>query len=104
MRIAIMLTLSVGVFWSTSLRAELIHIEEAIEAYELRITTYGSGSGHVVARSCQSCKPEKMVITPQTIISVNGTPLPPGRNIKQQKAGGVVIFNTRTRQVVRLIL
>jgi hypothetical protein len=89
---------------STCLQAELIHIEEAIEAYDLRINTYGGGSGHVMVRSCKSCKPERLLITPSTTISVKGVAVPLDRTVRQHDAGGVVIFNPETRQVVRVIL
>lgn len=85
-------------------QAELVNIEDAIEASDINVSIKSSGKGHVNAKSCHGCKSVRLKVTPETIITVNGKSLPPGTELKQHWAGGVVIYNIKSRKVVRLDL
>jgi hypothetical protein len=84
--------------------AELINIQDAIEATEISVTVHGPGNGYVLARSCTDCSFTRLKITPKTSVEVNGEPVRADKRIQRSWAGGVVIFDTKTKQVVRLRL
>jgi len=85
-------------------QAELINFQEAIEASDLRVFASADGRGYVHARSCAACKSMRLKLTPATIIMVDGKPSAAGSGISKHWAGGVVIYDVETKQVVRLDL
>lgn len=104
MRMLNRIALIAGISVCMSVQAELINFQEAIEASDIRVSASADGVGHVNARSCRTCKAMTLVITPATIISVEGRPMPPGSNISKHWPGGLVIYDVGTKQVVRLDL
>ncbi len=85
-------------------QAELINYQEAIEASEISVSAWSPGKGHVMARSCSSCKQLKLEITPATVILLNGERVSAGNKISRHWSGGLVIYDVETKQVVKLEL
>ena len=104
MRILKSFALVAGIVGCMGVQAELINIQEAIEASDIRVSATASGSGHVKARSCSTCKAVKLEITPATIISVDGNLVSAGKDISRHWSGGLVIYDVETKQVVKLAL
>lgn len=104
MRFIKLFTLILGVLCCPGVNAELINIQDAIEATEIKVTVHGPGDGYVLARSCTDCPFTRLEITPETAVLVNGEPVRANHRIQRSWAGGVVIFDTKTKQVVRLRL
>jgi RNA polymerase subunit RPABC4/transcription elongation factor Spt4 len=104
MRLARLFIMTLGVLCFTSANAELINIQDAIEATEINVTVQGPGDGYVLARSCTDCPFTRLEITPETSVWVNGEPVRADRRIQRNWSGGVVIFDTKSKQVVRLRL
>ena len=104
MRLVRLFIMSLGVLCITSANAELINIQDAIEASDIDVTIHGPGDGYVLARSCADCPFASLEITPETSVWVNGEPVRADRRIQRNWSGGVVIFDTKTKQVVRLKL
>lgn len=93
-----------GLVWCLGVQAEIINIQEAIEASELRISSGVSGSRYVDAKGCRTCKSMRLEITPATIIRVDGKRVSAGKNINRHWPGGIVIYDVETKQVVKLHL
>ena len=104
MRILNRIMLLAGLTMALGVQAELINFQEAIEASSISVSSMSPGRGHVNARSCSSCKPMRLEITPATIISVNGENVSAGRKISRHWPGGLVIYEVESKQVVRLEL
>lgn len=98
------IALLAGMIWCLGVQAEIINIQEAIEASDLRVSVETSGRGYVDARSCLTCKSTRLEITPATIISIDGRRVSAGKNISRHWSGGVVIYEVETKQVVKLKL
>ncbi|MGB5605561.1 MAG: hypothetical protein WBN51_03520 [Gammaproteobacteria bacterium] len=93
-----------GMLLCLGAQAELIGIEEAIETSSLRVSASKSGKGHVVATACRECPPMRLEMTPATEITVGGKRVPASKEISRNWQGGVVIYNVKTKQVVKLKL
>jgi hypothetical protein len=104
MRLATLLTLTLGLLCCPGVNAELINNQDAIEATEINVTIRGPGDGYVLARSCTDCPFTRLEITPDTMTWVNGKPARTNERIQRNWTGGVVIFDTKTKQIVRLRL
>jgi hypothetical protein len=104
MRLARLLTFGLGFLCCLAVKAELINIQDAIEASDIKVTVPGSGDGYVLARSCAKCPFLRLEITPETAVWVNGRPVPADQRIERDWSGGTVIFDTKTRQILRLRL
>jgi hypothetical protein len=104
MRILKGIVLLAGLTMTLGVQAELINIQEAIEASSIRVSSMSAGRGHVDARSCITCKSMRLEITPATIISVNGESVSAGGKISRHWPGGLVIYDVESKQVVRLEL
>jgi hypothetical protein len=104
MRLARLFIMTLGVLCFTSANAELINIQDAIEATDINVTVHGPGDGYVLARSCANCPLTRLEITPETSVWVNGKPARADGRIQRSWPGGVVIFDTKTKQIVRLRL
>jgi hypothetical protein len=104
MRILKGIVLLAGLTMTLGVQAELINIQEAIEASSIKVSSMSPGRGHVNARSCSSCKSMRLEITPATIISVNGESVSAGKVISRHWSGGLVIYDVESKQVVRLEL
>jgi hypothetical protein len=104
MRLVRLFIITLGVLCISSANAELINIQDAIEATEINVTVQGPGDGYVLARSCTDCPFTRLEITPETSVWVNGEPVRADKRIQRSWSGGVVIFDTKTKQVVRLRL
>jgi RNA polymerase subunit RPABC4/transcription elongation factor Spt4 len=104
MRLVRLFFMTLGMLCFSSANAELINIQDAIEASDIDVTVHGPGDGYVLARSCTECPFTRLVITPETRVWVNGEPVRADRRIQRNWSGGVVIFDTKSKQVVRLRL
>jgi hypothetical protein len=104
MRFVRLFIITLGVLCCPGVNAELINIQDAIEATEINVTVHGPGDGYVLARSCTDCPFTRLEITPETAVWVNGEPVRANKRIQRSWAGGVVIFDTKTKQIVRLRL
>jgi len=98
------IVLATGLLWCMGLRAELVAIQEAIEAHDIKVTMHGSGDGYVLARNCATCPYTRLDIDHQTSVTVDGKPAMAGKRIEKHWSGGVVIYDTKTNHVVRLHL
>ena len=98
------IVLLAGLTMTLGVQAELINIQEAIEASSIRVSSMSPGRGHVDARSCITCKSMRLEITSATIISVNGENVSAGGKISRHWPGGLVIYDVESKQVVRLEL
>ncbi len=83
MRILRGIALFAGLFICTSVQAELINFEEAIEASDITVYISEPGDGYVMARSCRTCKSVRLEITPATIVTVDGKRVPVRENISR---------------------
>ena len=104
MRILKRMVLLAGLMLTLGVQAELINFQEAIEASSIRVSSMLHGRGYVNARSCSTCKPMRLEITPATMISVNGENVSAGKKISRHWPGGLVIYEVESKQVVRLEL
>ena len=93
-----------GMLLCLGAQAELVSIQEAIEASSLRVSAGKSGKGHVVASACHKCPPVWLELTPATLITVDGKSVMAGKQISRSWPGGVVIYDVKTKQVVKLVL
>jgi len=98
------MVLLAGLTMTLGVQAELINFQEAIEASSIKVSSRSSGRGYVNARSCNSCDPMRLELTPATIISVNGKSVSAVENISRHWPGGLVIYDVESKQVVRLEL
>ena len=90
--------------WCAGSHAELIEIQQAIEAYDITINMYGDGNGSMAVRSCANCNPVLIGIDKKTSVRIDGKPVRPGTDINGQWSGGIVIYDTKTRTAARLSL
>ena len=104
MRLVRSFIITLGMLCFSSANAELINIQDAIEASDINVSIHGPGEGYVLARSCTKCPFTRLEITPETRVWVNGEPVRADNRIQRSWSGGVVIFDTKTKQVVRLRL
>jgi hypothetical protein len=104
MRLVRLFTLTLCFSYCPVINAELIKIQDAIEASEIKVTVHGFGNGYVLARSCADCPFTRLEITPETSVRVNGDPVRADERIERNWSGGTVIFDTKTKQIVRLTL
>jgi hypothetical protein len=104
MRILKGIVLLAGLTMTLGAQAELINIQEAIEASSIRVSSMSPGRGYINAWSCSTCKPMRLEITSATIISVNGENVSAGGKISRHWPGGLVIYDVESKQVVRLEL
>lgn len=98
------LALATGLLWCMSLHAELVTIQEAIEAHDIKIKMHDAGKGYVLARSCATCRYKRLDIDRKTSVTVDGKPVKAGKRLDKQWSGGIVIYDVKTNQVVRLKL
>ena len=98
------MVLLAGLTMALGVQAELINFQEAIEASSIKVSSRSPGRGYLNARSCSSCKPMRLEITPATIISVNGKNVSAVEKIIRHWPGGLVIYDVASKQVVRLEL
>jgi hypothetical protein len=104
MRFVKLFILTLGLLCWPAVQAELIFIQDAIEASDIKVTIDEPGDGYVLARNCSECPFTRLEITPATTVKVNGEQVRADSKIERSWSGGVVIFDTRTKQVVRLTL
>lgn len=102
MRILRRIALLAGLFICFCAQAELINYEEAIEASDITVYARKSGNGYVEVKRCPTCNSVRLEITPASIISVGEKRVHSGKKISRHWPGGVVIYNVRTRRVVKL--
>jgi hypothetical protein len=104
MRLARIFTLTAGLLCCLVAKAELINNQDAIEASDINVTVHGPGQGYVLARSCAACPFTRLEITPATTVWVNGKPARADERIQRSWSGGAVIYDIKTKQIVRLRL
>jgi hypothetical protein len=104
MRLVRLFIITLGMLCFPGVHAELINIQDAIEATQINVTVRGPGDGYVLARSCANCPFTRLEITPETAVWINGEPVRADERIQRSWPGGVVIFDTKTKQIVRLRL
>jgi RNA polymerase subunit RPABC4/transcription elongation factor Spt4 len=96
--------LMTGLLWCMGLQADLVAVQEAIEAYDISIDMHGTGKGYMLVRACDSCKPVRIGIDSNTAVRIDGNPVKTSRHIEGKWSGGVVIYDTKSRVAVRLSL
>jgi len=102
MKILRILSLVTGLLWFMGLHAELVAVEEAIEASDIKVIVYDSGEGYVLARSCANCPFTRLDIDGKTAVTVDGKPIKVSKRIEKQWSAGLVIYDIKTNHVVRL--
>jgi hypothetical protein len=90
--------------WCTGLHADLIEIQQAIEAYDITINMHGDEYGSMAVRKCASCDPVLIGIDGRTSVSIDGKPVRSGRRIDGAWSGGIVIYDSKSRTAVKLSL
>jgi len=93
-----------GMLLCLGAQAELIYVEEAMETSSLSVSVGKSGKGHVVASACHKCPSMRLKLTPATVITVDGRRVAASKQISRGWSGGVVIYDVKTKQVVKLEL
>jgi hypothetical protein len=96
--------LATGLLWCVVLRADLVALQEAIEAHDIKVMVYSSGDGYVLARSCATCPFTRLDIDSKTAVTVDGIPVEISKSIEKHWSGGIVIYDIKTNNVVRLKL
>jgi hypothetical protein len=96
--------LATALLWCMGLHAELIAVQEAIEAHDIKVMVYNSGDGYVLARSCASCPFTRLDIDRNTAVTVDGKPVKVSKRIEKHWSGGIVIYDIKTNHVARLKL
>lgn len=96
--------LALGLLCCGALYAEIIPVEEAIEANDIKVTINGTGSGYVLARSCANCPYTRLEIDRNTVVTVNRKPVAVTKRIEKHWSGGIVIYDVKTKNVVSLRL
>ncbi|MGB5539042.1 MAG: hypothetical protein WBO37_03035 [Gammaproteobacteria bacterium] len=96
--------LATALLWCTGLHAELIAVQEAIEAHDIKVMVYSSGDGYVLARSCAACPFTRLDIDHNTAVTVDGKPVKVSKRIEKHWSGGIVIYDIKTNHVARLKL
>lgn len=96
--------LFLGMLWSIVSHAELVAIEEAIEAHDIEVVIYRNGEGYVVAHSCAGCPGTRLDIDSKTTVTVDGKPASVNKRIEKTWPGGLVIYDVKTNHVVTLKL
>lgn len=96
--------LATGLLWCMGLHAELVAIQEAIEAHDIEVVVYGGGEGYVQARSCATCPYTRLDIDRNTAVTVDGKAVKVSKRIEKHWSGGTVIYDIKTKHVVRLQL
>ena len=98
------ISLATGLLWCISLHAELIAVQEAIEAHDIKVMLHSSGDGYVLARSCAACSFTRLDIDSNTAVTVDGNLVKISKRIEKHWSGGIVIYDIKTNHVVRLKL
>lgn len=96
--------LAIGLLCGSGLHAELVPVEEAIEAHDIKVKVYGTGSGYVLARSCAGCPFTRLELDRKTAVTVNDKPVGITKLIEKHWLGGIVIYDIKTSHVVSLRL
>ena len=104
MRLIRLFTFTACLLCCPGVNAELLNNQDAIEATDISVTIRGLGDGYVLARSCTDCPFTRLEITHATATWVNGKSVRTDKRIQRIWTGGTVIFDARTKQVVRLRL
>jgi hypothetical protein len=104
MRRVKLFALTLGLLCGFGVQAELVYVQDAIEASDIKVTVHRPGDGYVLARSCAECPFTRLEITPRTTVRVDGEQVRADNRIERSWSGGTVIYDTRTKQVVRLTL
>ena len=76
--------------------------EDAIEANSVEFLVGPSGSGSILVRQCETCKPVKLKVTSETKAFDNGTEVPMGSLGGQTKKTAVVFFLVKDGTVNRI--
>lgn len=104
MKILKLIGFSSMLLWCTGAHADLIEIQQAIEAHDITITMYGGGNGSMAVRSCANCDPVLIGIDRKTSVRIDGKPVRSGTDINGQWSGGIVIYDTKSRTAAKLSL
>ena len=98
------LGLVTGLLWCAGPRAELVAVQEAIEAHDIKVIVNSSGDGYVLARGCATCPFTRLDIDSKTAVTVGGKPASISKRIEKHWSGGIVIYDIKTNHVARLKL
>jgi hypothetical protein len=82
--------------------AELVIVEEAVEAQPLDLKLTSPSSGLVYASTCGGCKPLQLVVTHTTRASFAGKPLALTDLEQYAELGATVFYDKATRVVTRI--
>lgn len=96
--------LAIGLLWNAAPQAELVAIQEAIEAHDIKVMMSSGGDGYVLARSCPTCAFVRLELDRNSAITVDGKPVRAGKKIEKHWSGGLVIYDIKTKHIVRLKL
>ncbi len=96
--------LAMGLLWSLGADAEIVILQGAIEAHDIKVVLYSSGDGYVLARSCETCPFTRLDIDSKTAVTVDGKPVKINKRIEKHWSGGIVIYDIETNRVARLKL
>jgi hypothetical protein len=82
--------------------ADIVIVEDAIEAQPLRLQVTSDSTGVVYAVACDACKPVQLVITSTTKASIGGRPLALAELAQYSELGATVFYDKASRIVTRI--
>jgi hypothetical protein len=96
--------LATGLLWCIGVHAEIVIIQGAIEAHDIKVVINSSTDGYVLARNCETCPFTRLGIDSKTTVTVDGKPVKINKRIEKHWSGGIVIYDIETNRVARLKL
>jgi hypothetical protein len=84
--------------------AQLVIVEQAVEAQPLDVQLTSPSSGLVYANGCDGCKPTQLIITRTTQASFAGKPIALTDLKQYANLGATVFYDKATRIVTRIVV
>lgn len=90
---------------STSIHAELINIEEAIETETFTLSMDKESEGTLIARQCIACAKITLKVDRNTLVTKQGKTVEIKKVLKRMNnVGATIIYNVKNNTVTQIIL